>query len=186
MRIVAGTWRGRALAAPPGTTTRPTSDRVRQAIFDMLVHAPWSTPLDSMKVLDAFAGTGAMALEALSRGAASATYFEKDPAALKSLRANIAACKAEPRTRVIAADATRPPKGEPHDLAFLDPPYDTATAADCVRAPGLLAIIPPRRRLYVQHRRGAALPAAPGWRLADERRFGDTMLTTFEREEAGG
>ena len=72
---------------------------------------------------------------------------------------------------------------ERFDVAFLDPPYDTGTAAACVRAEGLRAIIPARCRLYVQHRRGAALPAAPGWRLADERRFGDTMLTTFEREE---
>ena len=123
MRIVAGTWRGRALAAPTGTTTRPTSDRVRQAIFDMLVHAPWALPLDGLKILDVFAGTGAMGLEALSRSAASATFFEKNPAALKSLRANIAACKAEPRARVIAADVLRPPSGQPHDLAFLDPPY---------------------------------------------------------------
>jgi 16S rRNA (guanine966-N2)-methyltransferase len=166
MRIVAGTWRGRALAPPPGTTTRPTSDRVRQAIFDMLVHAPWSTPLDSMKVLDAFAGTGAMALEALSRGAASATYFEKDPAALKSLRANIAACKAEPRTRVIAADATRPPKGEPHDLAFLDPPYAEGLLLPAIAALQAAGWLAPNALLVVETARDDTSDL-PGELLAD-------------------
>ena len=80
MRIVAGAWRGRSLAAPPGAATRPTADRVRQALFDMLMHAPWAGPdaVRGARVLDAFAGTGAMGLEALSRGAAHATFLEND------------------------------------------------------------------------------------------------------------
>lgn len=123
MRIVAGAWRGRALAAPPGDATHPTADRVRQALFDMLMHAPWAGP-DAVRgaaVLDAFAGTGALGLEALSRGAAHATFVERDRAALAALRANIAACGAV--ATVLAADALRPPPGRPCSLVFLDPPY---------------------------------------------------------------
>ncbi len=123
MRVVAGQWRGRSLLAPPGTTTRPTADRARQALFDMLVHAPWADGLADVPVLDAFAGTGALGLEALSRGAASACFIVQNTAALRSLRANIAACRAEQLCRVIQADATNPPSGIPCRLIFLDPPY---------------------------------------------------------------
>jgi len=123
MRIVAGQWRGRALSTPPGTTTRPTADRVRQALFDMLLHAPWAgrDAVVGATVLDAFAGTGALGLEALSRGAAHAHFLERDRAALAALRANVATLKA-PAT-VHAADAKRPPPGKPCSLVFLDPPY---------------------------------------------------------------
>src|SRR5271163_969890 len=102
MRIIGGTWRGRALQAPPGDTTRPTADRARQALFDMLLHAPWGgrEAVEDAVVLNAFAGTGALGLEALSRGAATAAFIEHDRAALAALRANIAACKAEPVCRV--------------------------------------------------------------------------------------
>src|SRR6185437_3628839 len=99
MRIVAGEWRGRTLLAPAGSATRPTADRVRQALFDMLLHAPWGgrALIEDARVLDVFAGTGAFGLEALSRGAAHATFVEHDRAALAALRANIAACRAEKR-----------------------------------------------------------------------------------------
>ena len=125
MRIVAGQWRGRALSAPSGTVTRPTSDRVRQALFDILLHAPWAgrACVDDAVVLDVFAGTGAMGLEALSRGAAKAVFVEQDRAALVSLRANIAACRAEDRCQVLAMDVARVPAGEAASLVFLDPPY---------------------------------------------------------------
>ena len=125
MRIIAGAWRGRALAAPPGDATRPTADRVRQALFDRLMHAPWAgrAAVEGARVLDAFAGTGALGLEALSRGAAHATFIENGRAALPVLRANIGACRAEARCTVLAADALRPPPGTPCTLLFLDPPY---------------------------------------------------------------
>ena len=123
MRIVAGTWRGRSLAAPAGETTRPTADRVRQALFDMLLHAPWGgyDAVRGAMVLDAFAGTGALGLEALSRGAAHAHFIERDRAALGALRANITALKAP--ASVHAGDATHPPPGVACGLVFLDPPY---------------------------------------------------------------
>jgi 16S rRNA (guanine966-N2)-methyltransferase len=125
MRIVAGKWRGRALAAPKGTNTRPTSDRLRQALFDMLLHAGWAgrAVVEGAAVLDAFAGTGALGLEALSRGATQAFFMEGDPAALAALHANIAACRAGASCRVAASNALAPPPGQPCSLIFLDPPY---------------------------------------------------------------
>jgi 16S rRNA (guanine966-N2)-methyltransferase len=125
VRIIAGAWRGRALSAPPGDTTRPTADRLRQALFDMLWHASWCgrERLEGAAVLDVFAGTGALGLEALSRGAAHATFIEQDRAALTVLRANVMACRAEANATILAADATRPPPGGSCGIVFLDPPY---------------------------------------------------------------
>jgi 16S rRNA (guanine966-N2)-methyltransferase len=125
VRIIAGEWRGRTLTAPPGGATRPTADRLRQTLFDMLLHAPWGGRelLDGAHVLDAFAGTGALGLEALSRGATSASFIERDRAALGALRANIAACRAGTRCGVTVADTLKPPLGKPSRLVFLDPPY---------------------------------------------------------------
>jgi 16S rRNA (guanine966-N2)-methyltransferase len=125
MRIVAGIWRGRALIAPPGSRTRPTADRVRQALFDMLLHAPWGgrAAVEGALVLDVFAGTGAFGFEALSRGAANATFIENDRAALSALRANIAALGAERLCTVLANDALAVTAGAACNLVFLDPPY---------------------------------------------------------------
>ena len=124
MRIIAGAWRGRILTAPAGQGTRPTGDRVRQALFDMLLHAPWGGRgrIDGAQVLDGFAGTGALGLEALSRGAGNAWFFETDPAALAALQANIAGCQAMARCTVLG-DIRAAPPGKPCDLVFLDPPY---------------------------------------------------------------
>jgi 16S rRNA (guanine966-N2)-methyltransferase len=175
MRIVAGAWRGHTLLAPPGTATRPTADRLRQALFDMLLHAPWAgrASIEGAAVLDAFAGTGALGLEALSRGAARAVLIERDRTALAALRANIAACKAEARCTVLPADATRPPPGQPCALAFLDPPYGqalvpaalAALAAAGWLAPGALLVAEtgrdepppwPRETLLAERAHGAA------------------------------
>jgi len=128
MRIIGGAWRGRRLQAPPGEGTRPTADRVRQALFDRLLHAPWAgrAAVEGALVLDAFAGTGALGLEALSRGAAGSVFLERDRAAIDTLRANVAACRAEAQCRVLEADALRPPPGQACGLVFLDPPYGQA------------------------------------------------------------
>jgi 16S rRNA (guanine966-N2)-methyltransferase len=126
MRIVAGAWRGRTLVAPPGSATRPTADRVRQALFDILLHAEWGgrAVIEGAVVLDVFAGTGAMGLEALSRGAATACFIENDPVALKALRRNVTACKAEQRVEIVAGDVLAVPSvSRPASLVFLDPPY---------------------------------------------------------------
>ena len=125
MRIVAGAWKGRTLTAPPGVDTRPTADRVRQALFDILLHAPWAgrSLIEGALVLDVFAGTGALGLEALSRGAARAVFVEQARTALTALRANISACKAADRCEVLAVDALSVPIGPRADIVFLDPPY---------------------------------------------------------------
>ncbi|MFC3003325.1 16S rRNA (guanine(966)-N(2))-methyltransferase RsmD [Falsiroseomonas tokyonensis] len=126
LRLVAGRHRGRRLAAPPGETTRPTSDRVRQALFDMLWHAPWAgrEAVEDQRVLDAFAGSGALGLEALSRGAAHASFLESDRVALAVLRQNVAMLKEEARCSVLGGDALRPRQAPaPCALVFLDPPY---------------------------------------------------------------
>lgn len=125
MRIVAGAWRGRSLAAPPGTETRPTADRVRQALFDILMHASWAgrSAIEGASVLDLFAGTGALGLEALSRGAAHAIFVERARPALAALRTNVTACRAEDRCEVLPVDVMALPAGALADLVFLDPPY---------------------------------------------------------------
>jgi 16S rRNA (guanine966-N2)-methyltransferase len=203
VRIIAGALRGRRLAAPPGDATRPTADRVRQALFDMLVHAPWAgqDAVAGARVLDAFAGSGALGLEALSRGAAEAVFFETDVRARRALAANIAACRLEARARVIAADATRPsaifPGGAACSLVLLDPPYAeadiaaraaAALAAAGWIAPGALIVLempasPSRER---DGARAASSEIAPrlGTPLA-ERRHGAAKLLFF-RAGAGG
>ena len=136
MRIISGAWRGKVLAAPAGATTRPTADRVRQALFDMLWHAEWAgrEAIEGAQVLDVFAGSGALGLEALSRGASFVEFLENDGAALAALRANIAACHATERCRITAGDACRPPRGQAGKLIFLDPPYGKGLVPRAVAA----------------------------------------------------
>ncbi|WP_046900641.1 RsmD family RNA methyltransferase [Gluconobacter oxydans] len=137
MRIVGGENKGRALMAPRGEGTRPTSDRTRQAIFDMLAHAPWygHDELEEAIVLDGYAGTGAMGLEALSRGALRSSFIERDRNALKALRANLDICRARDISRVLSCSVTHPPRAtEPHTLIFLDPPYGKTLVESGLRA----------------------------------------------------
>jgi len=128
MRIVSGRFRGRPITAPEGRDTRPTSDRARQAVFNILEHAPWSPGLQGLRVIDLFAGSGALGLEALSRGAAFCLFVETEEAARGAIRDNVEAMDLFGETRVHRRDATdlgiRPGSaGEAFDLAFLDPPY---------------------------------------------------------------
>lgn len=124
MRIVAGKHRGRTLSAPPGPDIRPTSDRAREGLFNILDHRWIAIELADTRVLDVFAGTGALGLEALSRGARHATFIENARAARRALAANIEACDETDRTTILEADATAPPPTDrPADIVFLDPPY---------------------------------------------------------------
>jgi len=124
MRIIAGEWRGRRVAAPDGDTTRPTADRTRETLFSMLVSRIGS--FEGLSVADLFAGSGALGLEALSRGAAQALFVEQDAAAVRTLRANIAAFDAQAKCDVRAASVMGlgPAKSQP-DIVFMDPPYGT-------------------------------------------------------------
>lgn len=128
MRIVSGEFRGKTLVAPEGQSTRPTSDRARQAVFNILEHAPWSDGVRGRRVIDLFAGSGALGFEALSRGADFCLFVETDEAARGAIRDNVDAMGLFGRTRVHRRDATqlgvRPgADGPAFDLAFLDPPY---------------------------------------------------------------
>lgn len=125
MRIIAGDWKRRQLRTPPGDATRPTADRVRETLFSMLVSRIGD--FEGLKVADLFAGSGALGLEALSRGAASCLFVEQDAAAIRALRTNIAALQAQSRCDVRATSVLAlGPAKEPLDLILLDPPYGTS------------------------------------------------------------
>lgn len=128
MRIVAGEWRRRQLRAPPGEATRPTADRTRETLFAMLTSRLGS--FEGLRVADLFAGSGALGLEALSRGAESCLFVEQDAAAVRALRANIAALRAQAQCEVRAGSVLQlGPTTQPMDLLLLDPPYRTGAGA---------------------------------------------------------
>jgi 16S rRNA (guanine966-N2)-methyltransferase len=179
LRLVAGRHRGRRLAAPAGLATRPTAERVRQALFDMLWHAPWAgrAALDGQHVLDAFAGTGALGLEALSRDAAQASFFEADRAALAALRANIAALGEQGRARVIAGDVLRPPRAAlPATLVLLDPPYGQELVPRALAALGAAGWVAPGALVAAELAKADPLDL-PGFTPLAERAHGAARLT---------
>jgi 16S rRNA (guanine966-N2)-methyltransferase len=177
VRIVAGRFKGKGLKTAEGLSTRPTSDRARQAVFNILEHAPWSKGLAGARVIDLFAGSGALGLEALSRGAAFCLFVETDEAARGAIRDNIEAMGLFGATRVHRRDATdlgsRPASAGPaFDLAFLDPPYRKGLGETALKglaeggwvAPGAVAVF----------ERASDEPAADveGWELLDARDYG--------------
>jgi 16S rRNA (guanine966-N2)-methyltransferase len=189
MRIVSGSFRGKTLAAPQGEATRPTSDRARQAIFNILEHAAWSNGVRDARVIDLFAGSGALGFEALSRGAAFCLFVETDAAARGAIRENVEALGQFGATRVHRRDATdlgvRPgADGPPFELAFLDPPYakglgETALAKLAEGgwlAPGAIVVF----------ERGATEPdlSAPGYTALDVRDYGAARVHFFRFEAA--
>ena len=130
MRIIAGKWRGRPLEAPPGMDTRPTADRVRETLFNMLASRLGS--FEELRVADLFAGSGALGFEALSRGAASATFVERDPKAIAAIRRN--AEKLGTPVELLSGSALALPRAAPFDLVFADPPYATGSGAAVIEA----------------------------------------------------
>jgi 16S rRNA (guanine966-N2)-methyltransferase len=182
MRIIAGRWKGRALVAPPGLATRPTSDRARQAIFDQLWHAPWAgrAVVEDAVVLDAFAGTGAMGLETLSRAAARVFFMEQDRAALAALRANITACKAGDACRVIAGDVTAPPvAAAPCSLVFLDPPYGKGLVPRALAALQTKGWIAPCALIIAETGRDEENAIPPGFEVISTREHGAARLSAL-------
>ncbi|MBM2575811.1 16S rRNA (guanine(966)-N(2))-methyltransferase RsmD [Jannaschia sp. Os4] len=176
MRIVGGRWRGRRLAdvgaGDPKAALRPTTDRVRESIFNLLVNAH-GDPVTDAAVLDAFAGTGALGFEALSRGAATATFVETGRPALAILRRNAETLGAA--ARIVARDATKPGPGTPHDLVFLDPPYGHGLGERALAALGAQGWIAPGATIVWEE---AAPPAPPeGWEALDQRTYGGTVVT---------
>jgi 16S rRNA (guanine966-N2)-methyltransferase len=184
VRIIAGEYKGRRLATPRGDTTRPTADQVRIALLDTLM--PW---LPEARLLDLFAGAGGVGLEALSRGAAHATFVERDARAVAALRENVAALGVQSAVRILRDDVTRAlaslaRDGERFDVVFLDPPYDTDDVQAALAALGRGDVLAADAIVVAQHRTKRAPAAAEGTlRAFKTRRFGETTLTFFR---AGG
>src|SRR5215216_2322847 len=132
MRIIAGKWRGRTIETPPGVATRPTADRVRETLFSMLVSRLGS--FEELRVADLFAGSGALGLEALSRGAASATFVDSDPNAAAVIRKNAERLGASDRVRILRGSALALPRSDPFDLIFADPPYASGSGTAVLQA----------------------------------------------------
>ncbi|CUW37411.1 putative Ribosomal RNA small subunit methyltransferase D [Magnetospirillum sp. XM-1] len=176
MRIVAGLHKGRRLEAPSGRDTRPTADRVRQALFDILVHSDL-VEMEDARVVDAFAGSGALGLEALSRGAAHACFLELAAQPLAAVYANVKALREEERTKVIRADAAKPPVA-PHacTLAFLDPPYHSGLAAPCLEGLAAKGWLEEGALAVVEVAADEAFTPPAGFEIADERPRGAARL----------
>ncbi len=190
LRIVGGRHRGRTIAAPEGQATRPTSSRARESLFNILAHAPWradgTSPLVEARVLDAFAGTGALGIEALSRGAAHATFLDSDGAVVKLIGDNLRKLGETANARVIRADATRPPPSrEACDLVFLDPPYRSDLAAPALAALTAGGWVAPGAVVTVELAHNEDLVPPAGFTAIDERRYGAARLVILRRSPAG-
>ncbi|HJV42245.1 16S rRNA (guanine(966)-N(2))-methyltransferase RsmD [Caulobacter sp.] len=186
MRIVSGQYRGKAIAAPPGEATRPTSDRARQAVFNILEHASWAPELHGARVIDVFAGSGALGLEALSRGASFCLFVETDEAARGAIRENIDAMQLFGVTRVHRRDATdlgpRPASaGAPFDIAFLDPPYAKGLGERAVAELKAGDWLAPGAILMFERGRGEVDPALDGFEQIDARDYGAARVLFFKR-----
>ena len=190
MRIVAGRHRGRRLLAPPGETVRPTSDRAREALFNILSHgnlAADGIPFAQKAVLDAFAGTGALGLEALSRGAAEAVFIEQDREALAILRKNVEVLGEGARARVVPGDAIHPPRATSDcAVVFLDPPYRSGVAAPALAALAATGWLAPDALAVIEL--GAREHFAPpaGVTLLEERVYGAARLVFLRYEHTMG
>jgi 16S rRNA (guanine966-N2)-methyltransferase len=184
MRITGGIHKSRTLAAPSGTATRPTADRVREALFGILGAAG---AIEGARVLDLYAGTGALGLEALSRGATHATLVESSRNALSALRANVKALDLEERTHVVALDvgrvAQRLADMDAFDVVFADPPWVLVDEGDASRALANIVaagVVRAGGLVVLEHAARSASPSIAGLALDQTRRYGDTALAIFK------
>lgn len=186
MRIIAGTHKGRNLNAPRGMGTRPTGDRTRESLFNVIAHADWAPPIEGARVIDLFAGSGALGLEAMSRGAAFCLFVETDHAARGAIRDNIEALGLFGATRLHRRSATDlGPKpagvGAPFTLAFLDPPYHKGLvqpSLDCLAGGGWLA----ENALVVAETGADEMLMFAGWTLIDAREYGAARVSFLNRK----
>ncbi|HKQ64688.1 MAG TPA: 16S rRNA (guanine(966)-N(2))-methyltransferase RsmD [Methylomirabilota bacterium] len=182
LRVIAGELKGRRLVTPRGVTTRPTADQVRIALMDTL--GPW---LPDARLLDLFAGAGGVGFEALSRGAAHATFVERDPRALEALGENIRTLGLEARTQIVRGDVVRQlarlaGDGRRFEVVFLDPPYATDDGERALAALGAGALSAPEGLVIAQHLTKRRPPEYGVLRAFRDRRFGETTLTFFRAE----
>jgi 16S rRNA (guanine966-N2)-methyltransferase len=186
VRIIAGEFRGRRLQTPRGRNIRPTSDRVREAIFNVI-----AARIIEANVLDLFAGTGALGLEALSRGAARATFIDNHIEAIRLIEENIGLCGVKDRTVVmrrailpsLAVLAAQPANAAGFHLVFLDPPYGQNQVPVVLERLTALKLVPPTALAVAEHHRKDAIPSRCGrWHKTKERRYGDTLISYFSCE----
>jgi len=182
MRIIAGEWRGRTLQAPAWEGLRPTSDRLRETLFNVL--AP---RIRGARVLDGYAGTGAVGIEALSRGASEVVFVERDPRAVALIEANLARCGVRDRHAIIRSDLTTVTglaRAAPFDLVFLDPPYGRAGLDAAIQAAA--ALMAPDTLLIIEHARRDEAPASPdGLQRTRTLRSGDSALAFYRLADQG-
>jgi 16S rRNA (guanine966-N2)-methyltransferase len=179
MRIIAGQWRGRPLLAPPGSATRPTSDRAREGLFSML--ASRLGGFEGMRVADLFAGTGALGLEALSRGASHCTFIERDRAALEAIERNVAKLGAGASSDIRAGAVERsPPPREPFHLVFMDPPYGEGLAQAALDRIARDSWVDPGGWISIE-KGPEPLQLPDGFEVEAERRFGKARLLLLRR-----
>jgi 16S rRNA (guanine966-N2)-methyltransferase len=178
MRIVAGRLRGRTLSAPKSQTIRPSADRLRESLFNILIHA-YDDPVSGARVLDLFAGTGALGLEAMSRGAAFVLFVEDGAEARALIRANVEALGLGGTTRIFRRDATRLGAAhpvEPFSLVFLDPPYRQGLAEKALAAARDGGWLTPGALIVVEEATDAGFAAPQGFREIERRGYDDTAL----------
>ncbi len=184
MRIVGGTLKGKRLEAPEGRALRPTSDRARESLFNLLTQgriasavAGGGNPLIGARVLDAFAGTGALGIEALSRGAERAFFMEMNAEALAILRQNLKHCGLEGQAQVIPCDVTQAPgTAEPCGIVLADPPYGRDLAEPALGALAKAGWIGPGSLVVMESERGETLSPPEGFEELDRRRYGKAQL----------
>jgi 16S rRNA (guanine966-N2)-methyltransferase len=187
MRIVGGRLRGRALAAPGDDRTRPTSDRVREAVFNILAHGIDGFAIEGVRVLDLFAGTGALGVEALSRGAAYCLFVEEDADARGTIRRNIETFGLTGITKVFRRDATTLGPAENRGtfgLAFLDPPYGKGLAERALASAAAGGWLAPDAVAVIEERKGNAIALPATFTAVDQRTWGDTQVL-FARSSDG-
>ena len=180
MRVVAGRLKGRVIHAPASRAIRPTSERLRESIFDILAHR--HDAVEGARVVDLFAGSGALGIEALSRGAEFALFVDNGAEARALLRANVEALALGGVTRIWRADATRlgkAPAGPPFTLAFLDPPYDKGLAGPALAALCEGGWLAADALVVVEEAAKAEIAAPPALELVDERVYGETRIAFF-------
>ena len=179
MRIVGGRFRGRALATPGDDRTRPTSDRVRESVFNILAHGIAGFSLEGVRVLDLFAGTGALGVEALSRGAAYCLFVEEDADARGTIRRNVEAFGLTGVTKIFRRDATALGPAENRGtfgLVFLDPPYGKGLAERALASAAAGAWLAQHAVAVIEEHKGTAITLPAGFTTLDARAWGDTQV----------
>jgi 16S rRNA (guanine966-N2)-methyltransferase len=181
MRVVGGSLRGRTLAAPKSQSIRPTADRLREALFNILVHA-YDNPVEGARVLDLFAGTGALGIEALSRGAAFALFVDDGAEARALLRENVATLGLGGTSRIFRRDATKLGPAhpvEPFSLAFLDPPYGKGLAEQALASARAGGWLVPDALMVIEEAKKSAFAAPEGFAEIERRAYDDTEFVVL-------